>query len=164
VSSVAASDAASDADAAADADARAAVHDRLRIAVDFQADLDIEADEAGDGRELLFFRSQIVLASRLAGLQPPVDGVSTAIEPELLIEADARAARALGFGAKLCIHPKQVAAVHRGFSPTPERIAWARRVVAADAESGGAPVQVDGKMVDRPVVLKAQAVLRAASR
>lgn len=132
--------------------------------IDFQADLDIEVDEEGDGHELLFFRSQIVLASRLAGLQAPIDGVSTSIDDHSRIEADARRARALGFGAKLCIHPKQVAAVNQGFSPVPERIAWAQRVLAADAASGGAPVAVDGKMVDRPVVLKAQAVLRAASR
>lgn len=132
--------------------------------IDFQADLDIEADDEGDGHELLFYRSQIVLASRLAGLQAPVDGVSTAIDQSSRLEAEARRARALGFGAKLCIHPKQVASVNQGFSPVPERVAWAKRVLAADAASGGAPVAVDGKMVDRPVVLKAQAVLRAASR
>ncbi|HEY2254312.1 MAG TPA: CoA ester lyase [Variovorax sp.] len=129
--------------------------------IDFQADLDIESDEDGSGSELLLFRSQIVLASRLAGLQAPVDGVSTAIDQPARVEAEARRARALGFGAKLCIHPKQVAAVNLGFSPTAERIAWAERVLAADAASGGAPVAVDGKMIDRPVVLKAQAVLRA---
>ena len=125
--------------------------------IDFQADLDIE----GDGPELLFFRSRIVLASRLAGLQPPVDGVSTAIDDPARIESDALQARRFGFGGKLCIHPKQVAVVNRGFSPTPGQVDWARRVVDADVVSGGAPVTVDGKMVDRPVVLKAQAVLRA---
>ena len=50
-----------------------------------------------------------MLASRLAGLQPPVDGVSTSIDDPASVEADARQARRLGFGAKLCIHPKQVA-------------------------------------------------------
>ncbi|MGO4390076.1 CoA ester lyase [Variovorax sp. M-6] len=127
--------------------------------IDFQADLDIE----GEGIELLLFRSQIVLASRLAGLQPPVDGVSTSIDDPARIEADAQQARRLGFGGKLCIHPKQVATVNLGFSPTPAQIDWAQRVIAADAASGGAPVAVDGKMVDRPVVLKAQGVLRAAA-
>lgn len=128
--------------------------------IDFQADLGIE----GEGIELLLFRSRIVLASRLAGLQPPVDGVSTAIDDPARIEADAQQARRLGFGAKLCIHPKQVEAVNRGFSPTPAQLEWARRVIEADAASGGAPVAVDGKMVDRPVVLKAQALLAAADR
>jgi citrate lyase subunit beta/citryl-CoA lyase len=128
--------------------------------IDFQADLGIE----GEGIELLFFRSRIVLASRLAGLQPPVDGVSTSIDDPAGVEADARQARRLGFGAKLCIHPKQVQTVNRGFSPTPAQCEWARRVIEADAASGGAPVAVDGKMVDRPVVLKAQALLAAAAR
>ncbi|WP_431273684.1 HpcH/HpaI aldolase/citrate lyase family protein [Variovorax ureilyticus] len=126
--------------------------------IDFQADLDIE----GEGLELLYFRSRMVLASRVAGIQPPVDGVSTTIDDAGRIEADALQARRLGFGAKLCIHPKQVAMVNRGFSPTPAQIDWARRVIEADAASGGAPVAVDGKMVDRPVVLKAQALLRGA--
>ena len=128
--------------------------------IDFQADLGIE----GEGIELLFFRSRIVLASRLAGLQPPVDGVSTSIDDPASVEADARQARRLGFGAKLCIHPRQVQTVNRGFSPTPAQREWARRVIEADAASGGAPVAVDGKMVDRPVVLKAQALLAAAER
>jgi len=128
--------------------------------IDFQADLGIE----GEGVELLFFRSRIVLASRLAGLQPPVDGVSISIDDPAGIEADTRQARRLGFGAKLCIHPKQVASVNRGFSPTPAQVEWARRVIDADAASRGAPVAVDGKMVDRPVVLKAQALLAAAAR
>lgn len=128
--------------------------------IDFQADLGIE----GEGVELLLFRSQIVLASRLAELQPPVDGVSTSIDDPAIVEADARQARRLGFGGKLCIHPKQVETVKRGFSPTPAQLEWARRVIEADAGSRGAPVAVDGKMVDRPVVLKAQALLAAADR
>jgi len=126
--------------------------------IDFQADLDIE----GEGPELLYFRSRMVLASRVAGIQAPVDGVSTSIDDAARIEADALQARRLGFGAKLCIHPKQVAMVNQGFSPTPAQLEWARRVIEADAASGGAPVAVDGKMVDRPVVLKAQSLLRAA--
>ncbi|SEA38447.1 CoA ester lyase [Variovorax sp. YR216] len=128
--------------------------------IDFQADLDIE----GDGLELLYFRSRMVLASRVAGIQPPVDGVSTSIDDPARVEADALQARRLGFGAKLCIHPKQVAMVNQGFSPTQAQVDWARHVIEADAASGGAPVAVDGKMVDRPVVLKAEALLRAAER
>jgi len=128
--------------------------------IDFQADLDI--DEADDGQALLFFRSRLVLASRVAGLQAPVDGVSTDIADSARIEADARRSRSLGFGGKLCIHPRQVAGVNQGFTPDAARVEWARRVIEADAQSRGAPVAVDGKMVDRPVVLKAHAVLAAA--
>jgi len=135
--------------------------------IDFQADLNIETgddalEDDGEDRALLYFRSRMVLASRLAGLQAPVDGVTTAIGDCERIEADARQARRLGFGGKLCIHPRQVESVNKGFMPSPARVAWARRVIEADAASGGAPVAVDGKMVDRPVVLRARAVLAAA--
>ena len=129
--------------------------------VDFQLDLgiSISAGDESDGTELLFFRSQLVLASRLASLLPPIDGVTTALDGDTPVTRDAQAARRLGFGAKLCIHPRQVAAVNAGFTPSDAEVAWARRVVAAVERSGGAAVAVDGKMVDRPVLLRARAVL-----
>lgn len=123
--------------------------------IDFQADLDMRATED----ELLPFRMALVLASRLAGIAAPIDGVTTAIDDEGLLQNDALRARRLGFGGKLCIHPRQVGVVNRCFAPSADEIAWARRVIAADAAAGGAAVAVDGKMVDRPVVLRAQAIL-----
>ncbi|MFP5406675.1 MAG: HpcH/HpaI aldolase/citrate lyase family protein [Gammaproteobacteria bacterium] len=124
--------------------------------IDFQVDLGMR-----DAREeeLLYFRSQLVLASRLAGLAPPVDGVSTAIDDAASLEDDTLRARRLGFGGKLCIHPRQVAPIHRALRPSDEQLDWARRVLAADAASPGA-AQLDGRMVDRPVVLQAQRLLR----
>lgn len=124
--------------------------------IDLQLDLGID----GDGEELLLFRSQLVLASRLAGLAPPVDGVSTAINDMVQLQADTHRARRLGFGAKLCIHPQQVAVVNGGFSPSEEEITWAKRVRQAADQAGGAAVSVDGKMIDRPVILRAEALLR----
>jgi citrate lyase subunit beta/citryl-CoA lyase len=128
--------------------------------IDFQHDLAIR----GDGEELLFFRSQLVLVSRLAGIEAPVDGVCTALDAAQRLHDESLRARRLGFGAKLCIHPKQVDVVNRAFSPSEEEIAWARRVLQAAGQAGGAAVAVDGKMVDRPVLLRAQAVLREAQR
>jgi citrate lyase subunit beta / citryl-CoA lyase len=130
--------------------------------IDFQLDLGIEESEAGN--ELLYFRSQLVLASRLAGLPPPIDGVTTALADQALLQRDAQAARRLGFGAKLCIHPQQVAAVNAAFAPSAAEQAWARRVIAATEQSGGAAVAVDGKMVDQPVLLRARAVLGEEGR
>jgi citrate lyase subunit beta/citryl-CoA lyase len=69
----------------------------------------------------------------------------------------------MGFGGKLCIHPKQVPEVNRCFSPDEEELAWARRVLAAAAASGGAAVSLDGKMIDRPVILRAQQMVDEAS-
>ena len=127
--------------------------------IDFQADLGIE----GDDDALLFFRSQLVLASRLANLDAAVDGVTTALGDDDAIARDTARARRLGFGAKLCIHPKQVAAVNRGFLPSEAELNWARRVLAAAEASGGAAVAVDGKMVDAPVLLRARRLLSRGS-
>lgn len=124
--------------------------------IDFQLDLGI----GGDDDALLYFRSHIVLASRLANLIAPVDGVSTAIDDLQALQIDTARARRLGFGAKLCIHPKQVEAVNQGFSPSEAEIAWAQRVLDAAQAASGAAVAVDGKMIDRPVILRAQAVLQ----
>ncbi len=126
--------------------------------IDFQVDLGID----GEGEELLMFRSQLVLASRLAGLLPPVDGVSLAIDDAQALEAQTQRSRRMGFGAKLCIHPRQVEVVNRAFQPSPQEVDWAHRVQAACAASKGAAVAVDGKMVDRPILLKAQAILARA--
>lgn len=126
--------------------------------IDFQLDLGM----VGDGEELLFFRSRFVLESRLARLAPPIDGVTTAIDDAALVVRDAQAARRLGFGAKLCIHPRQVEAVNCGFTPTATEVDWARRVLNAARQAAGAAVAVDGKMVDRPVLMRAEALLRQA--
>jgi citrate lyase subunit beta/citryl-CoA lyase len=126
--------------------------------LDFQIDLNLE----GDGEELDMFRSQIVLASRLAGLAAPVDGVSTVLDDPVAIEFEARRGRRFGYGAKLCIHPKQIDAVHRAYSWTAAEQVWAARVLQAVEASGGAAVSVDGKMVDMPVILKARRIVGAS--
>jgi citrate lyase subunit beta/citryl-CoA lyase len=125
--------------------------------IDFQLDLRI----TGEAEELLYFRSQLVLVSRVAGIQSPVDGVCQAIDAPEQLRADSLRARRLGFGGKLCIHPKQAAYVNECFSPSSEEVAWATRVLEAASTADGAAVAVDGKMVDRPVMLKAQEILKA---
>lgn len=111
-----------------------------------------------DWRGLAYPASRIAIASRLAGLPPPIAGVTAAIGDTRALLADFSLARACGFGAKLCIHPSQVAAVHRALAPTPEQEHWAMRVVAA-LESGQGAARIDGRMVDRPVLMKARALL-----
>jgi citrate lyase subunit beta / citryl-CoA lyase len=128
--------------------------------IDLQVDLGLK-DATED--ELLPFRLQLVLASRLAGIGAPLDGVSTAIDDEDRLREDVQRARRLGFGGKLCIHPKQVGPVNRWLAPSEAEQHWARRVLAAAAASGGAAVAVDGKMVDKPVLLRAEAILREAT-
>jgi citrate lyase subunit beta/citryl-CoA lyase len=70
----------------------------------------------------------------------------------------------MGFGGKLCIHPKQVSIVQAAFMPNEEELQWALRVVAADQASHGGAVKLDGKMIDRPVVLLAKRTLAIAGK
>jgi len=128
--------------------------------IDFQLDTGIE----GDDTELLFFRSKLVWISRLAGLPSPVDGVSLSVDSGEQLRTDTRRARALGFGGKMCIHPRQVAVVNAAFAPSAQAVEWARRVVAAAAHAGGGAVKLDGQMIDRPVLLRAHGVLEDIRR
>lgn len=126
-------------------------------------DLMFDLDVADEGEPLHYFRSRLVLHSRAAGLPAPVDGVCTALGDAAALEAETRRARGFGFGAKLLIHPAQVAGVHAALSPSGEEQAWARRIVDAAAQAKGAAVAVDGKMVDRPVLERARRILLQAS-
>lgn len=128
--------------------------------LDFQADAGMACDGA-DEPELLPVRLDLVLASRRAGIAPPVDGVVASTGDAALITAAAHRARRLGFGGKLCIHPDQVAPVHAAFTPDPAQLDWARRVLAAARTQGGA-FRLDGRMVDAPVIRLAQRVVAAA--
>lgn len=129
--------------------------------LDFAFDLDLDISERSDG--LAYAASRIVLASRLAGLAAPVAGVTPQLDDEARLLADLAEARRHGFGAKLCIHPRQVAPIHAALAPGAEAVEWARRVIAAEAASPGA-AKLDGRMVDRPVVLQAQRTLQRAGR
>lgn len=123
--------------------------------IDFQLDLGISGEE----EELLYFRSRLVLVSRIANLAAPVDGVTTAIDDAERVRKDTLRAKRFGFGAKLCIHPKQVKIVNECFEPTEAEKIWAEKIVEAAEAAGGAAVSVDGKMVDRPVIARAEGIL-----
>ncbi len=111
-----------------------------------------------DRDALLMARAEIVLASRLAQLPSPLEGVTPSFDDPALVEDDARYAALMGFGGKLCIHPKQIAPTLKGFRPSQKDIEWAIRI----SNSGDGAVSVDGMMVDAPVRLRAQRILAAA--
>jgi citrate lyase subunit beta/citryl-CoA lyase len=137
----------------------------IRLALgnlDLQADLGMVCDQ--DETQLQTARYQIVLASRLAQIAPPIDGVTPSTDDVERINRDAQRAKAMGFGGKLCIHPKQVALVKSAFMPSQEELAWAQRVTDADQSSKGGAVKLDGRMIDRPVVLLAQRTLALAGK
>jgi citrate lyase subunit beta / citryl-CoA lyase len=95
-------------------------------------------------------------------LQAPIDGVSVVLDDSEVITTEARRSRELGFAGKLCIHPRQVQFVNQAFMPSPQELAWARRVLEASRQAGGAAVSVDGAMVDLPVLIRAQNLLALA--
>lgn len=121
--------------------------------LDYMAELDIEPGQALD-----FAAIQLALASCAAGLPSVIAGVTPALDTAQ-VEADMRHAKTLGLGAKMCIHPQQVHAVQTALQPQAAELDWARRVQAASAAAGGAAVQLDGQMIDRPVLLKAERLL-----
>jgi citrate lyase subunit beta/citryl-CoA lyase len=125
--------------------------------IDYALDLDLSGDERG----FVYPACGIALASRAAAIAPPIAGVTPEIGDEARLLADLDFARACGFGAKLCIHPKQVESIHAAMRPSESDIAWAKRVAAA-AESSPGAVQIDGRMVDRPVIAKALRLLARA--
>ena len=120
--------------------------------IDFQLDTDITDEREG----LVSARSQLVIASRAAGRRAPVDGVTTALDDAALLSDDVARARSLGFGGKLCIHPRQIAAINAGFRPQSAEMAWAKKVIEAATRSGGNAVRLDGKLIDIPNIDRAR--------
>lgn len=130
-----------------------------RVAVGAE-DLSVDLDAENRGPLLDYVYAQLVIASRLAGKASPIASPPLVIHDEEALETEARRLRSLGVHAQLCIHPAQVAPIHRGLGPTPDEVAWAREVVAAS----GAAVQVAGQMVDKPVRERAERILAQADQ
>ena len=122
---------------------------------DLRADLSL-----GEGWEpLLFARSHLVMASRAAGIDAPIDGAYAGAGEEGL-RAEAEHARRLGFGGKSAVRPMQVPVINAVFQPSEAEVAWARRVLAAFDESKGSVTRLpEGDLVDLPVAHRARQLL-----
>ena len=134
-------------------------------AADFTLDMNMQwtRDEA----ELAPARATIVLASRAAGLEPPVDTVWARLQDAEGLRASARTSRDMGFQGRLCIHPDQIGIVHEIFTPSAEEHARALKIVAAfeaAERSGLASIRVDGQFVDYPIVAKARRTVAIMQR
>lgn len=128
--------------------------------IDFSLDIDCELTPSG--LELLFARSQMVIASKAAGIGPPIDTVYPELTNETGLEHETKFAKQLGFKGKLMIHPKQIKAVHEAFSPSPKEIEQALAIVKAfeEAEKNGiASIKVNDQLVDYPIYKKARIIL-----
>ena len=125
--------------------------------------LDVNVAWSRSEIELAHARAVIVIASRAAGVDAPLDTVWVDLTDPEGLEASARTALGYGFQGKMCIHPEQIAVVNRVFTPSDAEVAFANRVTAAftSAEANGsAAIQLDGKFIDYPIVYRAQRVLQ----
>jgi citrate lyase subunit beta/citryl-CoA lyase len=146
----------------------AAAHPRVAAlalgAEDLALELGLGSARGAGASELVFARSMVVYGAGAAGVAS-IDGVFPDLEDADGLARDALAARRLGFSAKSTISPRQVEVVNRVFSPGPDEVAWARRVVASWHEAGGrgdGSAAAGGELVDRPVVLRAMRLLELA--
>jgi citrate lyase subunit beta/citryl-CoA lyase len=118
--------------------------------------VDLGCDDAWE--PLLAARSELVLRSKLAGIAPPIDGVTIATDDAPRVMEAAQRARSLGFRGKLAIHPKQLAPIRAAFRATEAERAWAARVLAAIENDPRGALTVDGCLVDRPVIERARRI------
>lgn len=130
--------------------------------------LDLALSPRSTGGIADFAMAALVIASRVAHLPAPLDSPCLQVEREesdpaaIALVAEVDRARALGFGGKLCIHPRQLAAVNAGFAPTEAELTWARTVVSAwddvtRADRGA--IAVDGELVDEAMIRRARQLL-----
>lgn len=129
--------------------------------------LDIGTTFSRGGSELFYARSQLVVASRAAGIEPPIDTVYPDFKDIEGLVADAKTVRQMGFQGKLAIHPGQIEPLNEVFTPTPEEMAWATKIVAVFDESeakGQAIFQVDGKMIEYPIANRARRILELSEQ
>jgi citrate lyase subunit beta / citryl-CoA lyase len=131
--------------------------------VDFT--LDIGAKLTKEGTELLYARSQLVVASRAAGIEGPIDAVYIHIRDLEGLQQETRFAKQLGFQGKMVIHPEQIPIVNKIFTPTAEEVEEAKAIVDAFAEAvaaGSGAIQWNGKMIDYPVAERAKRIVAQA--
>jgi citrate lyase subunit beta/citryl-CoA lyase len=132
---------------------------------DFSLDMGLADGDLSAG-VVYHARCSLAITAAAAGVAA-IDGVCLAIRDDDAFGCEARAALSLGFTGKLCIHPAQVAIANEVFTPTPEEIARAKRVVDASSaaeRTGQGVFTLDGKMVDAPVLQLQQRLLERARR
>jgi citrate lyase subunit beta/citryl-CoA lyase len=121
---------------------------------------------ATDGNlQTLYARSHLVVVSRAAGLEPPIDSVYARLGDEAGLRAQTEFARSLGFFGKSAIHPRQLPVLHDVFTPSAEEVEWSHTVLDAFHAAGGEAVKLpDGEFVDLPVADRARRLLELAGR
>lgn len=125
---------------------------------------DLGAIRTREGWEVFYARSAVVTAAAAYGLQA-IDMIFTGLHDLAGLEEECRQAAQMGYAGKMAIHPNQLPAIHAAFTPSSESVAQARRLVdafAAQQAAGAGVFELDGKMVDMPMVRAAQRILARA--
>lgn len=125
------------------------------------ADHCAETGGAMEWDALLWARGQVANAAAIAGV-PAIDGAWLDIRDTVGLAAEAAAVSRLGFAGKAAIHPDQVATINHAFTPSAEAADEARTLLAASRRAGGGAFAVDGRMIDAPVLRRAQRIAAAA--
>jgi citrate lyase subunit beta / citryl-CoA lyase len=128
-------------------------------AEDFVADMG--GERTASNTEVLYARSKVAVTARLAGI-PSLDMVTLDFRDSGRFSSEAAGARALGFAGKLCIHPDQVPLANQAFTPSPEEVDRAVRMLAAFDLAGGAVISFEGQMVDEVVAVQARNLIARA--
>ena len=150
------------------ADARSVLSHPQVIAAYFGAE-DFIADMGGvrtrSGDEVVFARSAVALAARLAGV-PVVDQIVADFRDDERFLEESASARAMGYQGKLCIHPRQAELANTAFIPSREEVEHATRLLAAydqASATGIAAIDFEGQMVDEPLAAQARRILAVAA-
>jgi citrate lyase beta subunit len=125
---------------------------------------DLGATRTSEGWEVFYARSAVVLHAKAYGLQA-IDTVYVKLDDITGLTAETEQAVRMGYTGKLAIHPRQVEPIQTAFTPTPEEIARARRLIEAhnaQQRAGKGAFELDGKMVDMPMVRAAESILARA--
>jgi citrate lyase subunit beta/citryl-CoA lyase len=122
---------------------------------------DIGATRTDEGTEVLCARQRVVLAASAAGVDA-VDTLVTDFGDTEQLQADTRRGIEMGYDGKMAIHPGQVTVINDAFTPSAERIEWAERVLAASEAADEGVFEVDGEMIDAPLIAQAERVRERA--
>jgi citrate lyase subunit beta/citryl-CoA lyase len=124
-------------------------------AVDFA--LDIGADWSESGEERVYAMGRIVLLSRVAELEPPIDAVFPLLDAKESFMRDAELGKRIGFYGKMIIHPRHIDWVRDAYRIPEEEMDWCRNAVRLyESMHSGGSVQLEGRLIDLPVYRRAK--------
>jgi citrate lyase subunit beta/citryl-CoA lyase len=122
---------------------------------------DLGATRTDEGTEVLYARQRVVTAASAAGVDA-IDTLWTDFEDMKGLRTDTERAIEMGYDGKMAIHPRQVTVINEAFTPAADRVDWAQSVLAARDRAETGVFEVDGEMIDAPLIAQAERILERA--